>query len=97
MAVFVPALTVGRAFTVTITDFVSLQPLASVSVAVYVIVVVGDTVIDVPVPKDVVPSNHSIDPFPEAVIDVVDPAQIVAPVFTVINSCGVLFTVTFMV
>jgi hypothetical protein len=40
----IDAVTVGNGFTVTVTDVVALQPLASVCVAIYVVLVVGATV-----------------------------------------------------
>jgi hypothetical protein len=44
----VVAVTAGEAFTLTVTVEVFTQPLASVPVTVYVVVVVGDTVTDEP-------------------------------------------------
>jgi len=46
---------VGLAKTVTVDDAVPVHPLASVPVTEYVVVVVGDTVFDEPLPK---PPDH---------------------------------------
>jgi len=45
------AVTVGNGFTVTLIDVVLLQPLAKVPVTVYIVVLVGVTVLVFPVPK----------------------------------------------
>jgi len=45
------AVTVGVGLTVTVTDFVPVQPSVLVPVTVYVVVLVGETVLELPVPR----------------------------------------------
>ena len=45
------AVTVGIGFTVTVTDFVPVQPAVLVPVTAYVVVEVGDTVLELPMPN----------------------------------------------
>ena len=86
-------LTVGRAFTVTVTVAVFVQPLAAVPVTVYVVVATGVTVLVAPVPN---PWLHSYVLAPEAVITLDSPAQIVAGAADA-ETKGKAFTVTVIV
>jgi hypothetical protein len=67
------AVTVGNAFTLTVTVAVFTQPLALVPVTVYVVVVVGDTVTDEP---DKLPGFHTYVEAPLALNEVLPPTQI---------------------
>lgn len=81
--------TVGEALTVINRVDVLVHPLAFVPVTVYVVVVVGDTVTDVPVKE---PGIQVYDDAPEAVIVVELPEQIVVLVAEV-ATVGSGFTV----
>lgn len=83
------AVTVGEAFTVISLVEVAEQPFASVPVTVYVVVVVGETVTDVPVND---PGIHVYVDAPEAVIVVELPEQSVVLV-AVVATVGSGFTV----
>lgn len=83
------AVTVGEAFTVMRRVDVFVHPLAFVPVTVYVVVVVGDTVTDVPVKE---PGIQVYDDAPEAVIVVELPEQMVVLV-AVVETVGRGFTV----
>jgi len=69
------AVTVGVGFTVTVTDFVPVQPSALVPVTVYVVVLVGDTVLELPVPRlfdqlyVLAPPAVNVDDEPEHIVD----------------------------
>ncbi len=67
------AVTVGNAFTLTVTVAVFTQLLALVPVTVYVVVVVGDTVTDEP---DKLPGFHTYVDAPLALNEVLPPTQI---------------------
>ena len=67
------AVTVGNAFTLTVTVAVFTQLLALVPVTVYVVVVVGDTVTDEP---DKLPGFHTYVEAPLALNEVLPPTQI---------------------
>jgi vacuolar-type H+-ATPase subunit F/Vma7 len=81
---------VGRLFTVIVRVDVFVQPLEPVPVTVYVVVVAGDTVTVAPVK---LPGFHTYVTPPVAVIEVLEPAQMVALVVVVLM-VGKLFTVT---
>lgn len=74
MEVVPPMAAVGRLFTVTVADSLSVQPLALVTVTVYVVLVVGETVMPALLPR-LFDHAYIPAPAPEAVSVVLPPVQ----------------------